>query len=53
MRTPDRLIYGSDANAMNTARFRENLQPIHDMAVSDEIKNKILCETAKKLLKIK
>ena len=52
MRTNDRLLYGSDANALNTARFKENLQPILDMDVSDEIKNKILCETAKKLLKI-
>ena len=53
MRTSDRLLYGSDANAMNTQRFVENLKPMLEMDISEEVRNKILCENAKKLLKIK
>lgn len=52
LRGPDRLLYGSDGNAIQTPRFAENIEPVRAMNVSDEVKAKVLGGNAAKLLKL-
>lgn len=53
MRTPDKLLYGSDANPERLNRFAESLNPIKRMDVSDEVRAKVLWQNAARLLKLR
>jgi uncharacterized protein len=52
MRGSDKLLYGSDGNAIQTARFAENIEPVRAMDVPDDVKAKVLGGNAGRLLKL-
>ncbi|MDD4324510.1 MAG: amidohydrolase family protein [Eubacteriales bacterium] len=52
MRTDDRIMFGTDANPLNPARFALNLDPIKKLDLSEERMNKLLCGNIKRLLKL-
>jgi predicted TIM-barrel fold metal-dependent hydrolase len=52
IRSDEKVIFGSDASPTKIWRFKYNLDPIREMPVSEESRQKILCGTARKLLKL-
>ncbi len=52
MRTDDRIMFGTDANPKNPARFALNLDPIKRLDITQEQMDKLLCGNIKKLLKL-
>ena len=50
IRSDDKVIYGSDASPTKLWRFKHNLDPIKEMAFTEEARTKILSGTAKRLL---
>lgn len=51
MRSNDKLLYGSDGNAIQVERVAQNVEPLRRMTISDEAKAKILGGNAAKLPK--
>ena len=52
MRTDDRIMFGTDANPLRTFRFKDGLDPLLSMDISEETRDKLLCGNIKKLLKL-
>lgn len=53
MRKNDRILFGTDANPLNAEiRISDNITPLLSMPVSDEDKQKLFCDNAKRLLKM-
>lgn len=52
IRSDEKVLFASDASPGKLWRFKYNLDPIRDMPVSEESRQKILSGTAKKLLKL-
>lgn len=52
MRTDERILFGTDANPMNPARFALNLDPIKKLDISKERMDKMLFGNIKRLLKL-
>jgi predicted TIM-barrel fold metal-dependent hydrolase len=52
MRSPDKLLYGSDGNPLQTERFAFNIDPVRNMDVSEEARAKVLGGNAARLLKL-
>ena len=50
MRTDDRILFGTDANPLRTARFKQNLEPLQNMDVSQERKDKLFYKNISRLL---
>lgn len=52
MRTDDRILFGTDANPLRTARFAQNMEPLMNMDVSQERKDKLFGGNIARLLKL-
>lgn len=53
MRKNDRIVFGTDANPLNAKiRIEDNIVPLRSMPVSDEDKQLLFCDNAKRLLKL-